>query len=474
MKNTAEQKNEVITRTEYELEVMRRDVTPGQFLAYVRARAKAKGINIEVMSARDFAKGDGWNFDYSFGTPDSRASGCAAERSKGNPYDKQTYIRWYDGSVYNEIIEFDFDDEKTGHGYYYIVEKRAPEDAKQNNERIYFESVKAHAEREIAKAERKIAENERTLENPGFTSLFWLEHLRTDNKIAEAEIKSQRDIVAECEELIAERTEKAEEDTNSATEEEAAENMKGEQSMEKAVVRFEIGNKYGYAGLYGGWYEIEVVNRTEDTVTMRKSWIAEDSGKVCHADTVYPVEVEEIPGKIANVERVAVWEYRGSFGYVYAAEVDRFPDDPGDDEVDIEVEEIAPESPAITVAAIRAKVEATSARSAWARGVKEYAGELLDELDEAIAGGYFCADDIAAPKLLERQMLNGASDWAQYSWGGCSLCYDGQIAARLCAPWELKKTDNGRKDPNPRETWIDVQTSALFQASRLILEAARA
>ena len=35
------------------------------------------------------------------------------------PYDFQTYILNHDGSMYNEICEFTFDDEKTGHGYYY-------------------------------------------------------------------------------------------------------------------------------------------------------------------------------------------------------------------------------------------------------------------------------------------------------------------------------------------------------------------
>ena len=69
-------------------------------------------------------------------------------------------------------------------------------------------------------------------------------------------------------------------------------------------------------------------------------------------------------------------------------------------------------------------------------------------------------------------MLNGADNWRQYSEGGCALCYDGQIAERLCAPWELRKTDNGRKDPNPRESWIDVQSRALFQAAQLVLDAA--
>ena len=124
------------------------------------------------------------------------------------------------------------------------------------------------------------------------------------------------------------------------------------------------------------------------------------------------------------------------------------------------------------IGAVAAKVEQTKTRSAWSRGVKEYAEELLDELREGVEGGYIEAWELSNRRLMEKAMLNGADDWRQFSEGGCSLCYDGQIAERLCAPWELRKTDNGRKDPNSRETWIDVQSRALFQAAQLVLNAA--
>lgn len=124
------------------------------------------------------------------------------------------------------------------------------------------------------------------------------------------------------------------------------------------------------------------------------------------------------------------------------------------------------------VEAVAQKVEQTKTRSAWSKGVKAYAEELIEELREAVEGGYVDESDLSNPRLFEKAMLNGASGWRQYSEGGCSLCYDGQIAERLCAPWELRKTDSGRKDPNPRETWIDVQSRALFQAAQLVLDAA--
>lgn len=122
----------------------------------------------------------------------------------------------------------------------------------------------------------------------------------------------------------------------------------------------------------------------------------------------------------------------------------------------------------MTVEQIYKSIEAEPQRSAWNRGVTAYALELLEELQEAISGGYFSADDLKAPKLLKAQLLNGASDWSQYSWGGCSLIYDGDIAERLCTPSELKKTRNGERRPNSREEWLDVQARALYQASNRI------
>lgn len=119
-------------------------------------------------------------------------------------------------------------------------------------------------------------------------------------------------------------------------------------------------------------------------------------------------------------------------------------------------------------------VEAEPCRSAWSRGVKAYALELLQDMREGIDGGWLYDEDLQAPKLLEKALLNGAPDWAWYSEGGCALIYDEDIAGRLCAPWELRRTDRGRLRPNSRETWLDTQARALFQAAALIKRKAAA
>lgn len=129
--------------------------------------------------------------------------------------------------------------------------------------------------------------------------------------------------------------------------------------------------------------------------------------------------------------------------------------------------------PTLTVQAIRERVNAKKPRSAWDHGVLQYAEALLDDLEEAVEGGYLDPDDLEDPKALEKGLLNGASSWSAFSWGGCALCYDSDIAERLCTPSELQHKRGGDLRPNRSEEWLDVQARALFQASRRILWAAR-
>lgn len=244
------------TKKTFEIEIQRSNVTPAQFLAYVRSRVDAKGGEMlrSDLSLDYFKRGDDLNFDIRHEEPEFDG---LHEKSVSKPYEMQTFLHYSNGAVYNEICEFDFDSEKTGHGYYYLV-------------------------------------------------------------------------------------------------------------------------------------NVEAVEETAEDI----------------------------------------------------------------------------------VEAVEQKVSETKTYSAWDRGVKAYAEELVEELREAVEGGYVNADELSNRRLFERAMLNGAANWKQYSEGGCSLCYDGQIAERLCAPWELRKTDNGRRDPNPRESWIDVQSRALFQAAQMILQVA--
>ena len=120
-----------------------------------------------------------------------------------------------------------------------------------------------------------------------------------------------------------------------------------------------------------------------------------------------------------------------------------------------------------TIAEIRQEIENKKPRSAWDKGVKEYALELLEDMENERKLAKE-TDMAVYPATLEAELLNGAMNWKQYSWGGCSLVYDMQIAKRLCSPSELKKTRNGERQPSANEQWLDVQTRALHQAENMI------
>ena len=114
---------------------------------------------------------------------------------------------------------------------------------------------------------------------------------------------------------------------------------------------------------------------------------------------------------------------------------------------------------------IRERLAATKPRSAWDKGVKKIAGDLLDRYEEIIR--YWEGSD-PVPPLTEKIVLNSANSWRQYCYGGCAMITNTQIARTLCTPSELRRTDFGRKAPNARESWMDVQVRAHVQAWALI------
>lgn len=67
-------------------------------------------------------------------------------------------------------------------------------------------------------------------------------------------------------------------------------------------------------------------------------------------------------------------------------------------------------------------------RSKWDHGVKDTALALLDSLDmpETVLPDHF-----GSRRAL---LLNGADNWREYSYGGCALVYNVDIAARFFTP----------------------------------------
>lgn len=125
----------------------------------------------------------------------------------------------------------------------------------------------------------------------------------------------------------------------------------------------------------------------------------------------------------------------------------------------------------MTVELKKINSENSRKRSAWGRGVATYTSEIMDTLKSSIE---YSGKEPENYSDLKSMMLNGASDWSAYSWGGCSLIYDTDIAKTLCSPSELKKTDGGNRRPNSREEWLDVQARALAQAAKRVVKAWKA
>ena len=119
-----------------EIEITRNNVSLAQFFSYVKAACEAKGFSFDIERESfenptsiyniSVSKKNGIksfvDFEYNHGRaiePECEMDGAKSEISKCKPLDYQTYILNFDGTMFNEICEFTFYDEKKGSGYYY-------------------------------------------------------------------------------------------------------------------------------------------------------------------------------------------------------------------------------------------------------------------------------------------------------------------------------------------------------------------
>lgn len=118
------------------------------------------------------------------------------------------------------------------------------------------------------------------------------------------------------------------------------------------------------------------------------------------------------------------------------------------------------------------KLNTVKTRSAWDKGVLDYALEIVEN---------YAPEDVTSVD----DVLNYARDKHEslfsvaqlQSHGGCFEIYDANIAQRLCTPSEFNRAhykDGSMKQmANARESWLDVQGRAVYQAYSLIQEALR-
>ena len=187
------------TRKTFEHEYQRYNVTPAQFLAYLRSMAKK--YPGELCNDFDLAvfKGESWSTEYHDALPSEKP--CASEICTDHPYEKQTYIRNFDGTTYNEIIEFQFSDETHGTGYYYTVQIDVDEADKEANTRETIADIierrTKKADREEAKAAKIEAEADEA-EKRGYTGKWWIEMKRSEAAHIMGEVKEARAAIAEA------------------------------------------------------------------------------------------------------------------------------------------------------------------------------------------------------------------------------------------------------------------------------------
>lgn len=92
-------------------------------------------------------------------------------------------------------------------------------------------------------------------------------------------------------------------------------------------------------------------------------------------------------------------------------------------------------------------------RGQWNKTMAYYAYFLLDSYIDICK--WRADQNEAIPDLSLDLVLNGASGWHQYSYGGCALVYDGDIAKTVFTPAQFTKWEQGRKVTD--EPLLDIQ-----------------
>jgi hypothetical protein len=129
------------------VEAKRNNVSVDEFFNYVKKQANKKGLDISVDRDEFENPGNPRSIEYKvkngvkysaysdYKEDDTGHQYCVASRFEEKvsewdnkaeilrsfPYNFQCYISFHDGTVYNEIMEFAFDTEKRGHGYYFLI-----------------------------------------------------------------------------------------------------------------------------------------------------------------------------------------------------------------------------------------------------------------------------------------------------------------------------------------------------------------
>lgn len=114
------------------------------------------------------------------------------------------------------------------------------------------------------------------------------------------------------------------------------------------------------------------------------------------------------------------------------------------------------------------KLEGLKFRSTWQKAVQEDASWLLEEIMDRHDNVVNDTMTFKSMEGFENVLRMGADTWKDFSEGGGALIYNEDIAKHYCTASELKKTHNGERKPNSRESWLDVQARAFWQAALMV------
>lgn len=101
-------------------------------------------------------------------------------------------------------------------------------------------------------------------------------------------------------------------------------------------------------------------------------------------------------------------------------------------------------------------------RGTYQKALYSYALDLCDNIADNYITTAEELEHLENITNLKERALNGASDWNQYSWGGCSLCYNYDILSRLFCKSIAKKYENA--DTVRGRHLLDWQAFALSKA----------
>lgn len=108
------------------------------------------------------------------------------------------------------------------------------------------------------------------------------------------------------------------------------------------------------------------------------------------------------------------------------------------------------------------ETEQEKARGTYQKAIYQYAFELVDNIADNYITTAEELEHLESIANLKERALNGATNWNQYSWGGCSLCYNFDILNRLFCKFIAKKYENA--DSVRGRHLLDYQASALARA----------